>query len=182
MKDVDRLFAAAEKVLRTVGIAAGQHCLDFGCGHGNYTIPLARMVGPEGRVYVLDKDKSALDKLSERACAAGLSNIERINSSNLKIALDDSSVGVILLYDVIHSHYFTAKQRGLLFQEIGRITEPQALLSIFPHHMENDEIAREVVERAREIGFQTIGEYTGPVVHDDGISAGYVITFRKSVR
>ena len=110
------------------------------------------------------------------------SNIKRIESSNLKIDLDNSSLGVILLYDVIHSYYFTAKQRELLFQEIGRVAKRQALLSVFPQHMDKDEIAREVVRHAKAIGFKAIGKYKGPVVHDDAISVGQVITFRKNVK
>ena len=176
---VDRLFDTAERVLRAVGIEVGQDCLDFGCGHGNYAIALARVVGPEGTVYALDKETSALGELAERARTAGLANIRTIESSDLKIPLADGSVNVILLYDILHSHYFTAGKRESLFREMRRIARPEALLSVFPHHMEKDEIAKEVVRRAWDFGFRGIGEYKGPVVHDDGIIEGHIMTFRK---
>ena len=37
--------------------------VDLGCGSGTYTIPIARIVGDKGIVYVLDKDVRVLDKL-----------------------------------------------------------------------------------------------------------------------
>ena len=48
----------SEKLLREVGIKKGQTVLDFGCGKGNYTIPVAKIVGQDGFVYALDKSKS----------------------------------------------------------------------------------------------------------------------------
>ena len=47
----------ALEVLRRIGIKKGQTVLDFGCGYGAYTIPVAEIVGEQGRVYALDKDK-----------------------------------------------------------------------------------------------------------------------------
>lgn len=175
------LFAAAEKVLMAVGIETGGTCLDFGCGHGNYTIPLARIVGPAGTVYALDKDEGELDKLVEQAREAGLGNVVRIDSpGDLRIALDDGSVDAVLLYDVLHSHYFSAEQRDALFRDIGRVAADRALLSVFPNHMEPDEVEKEVARRAACIGFQVTGEYRGPIVHDDGIIEGRTINFRRA--
>ena len=51
------------EVLRRIGIKRGQTVLDFGCGYGAYTIPVAEIVGEQGRVYALDK----VIKISERA-------------------------------------------------------------------------------------------------------------------
>ena len=178
--NTETLFAAAEKVLRTVGVEAGRTCLDFGCGHGNYTIPLAGIVGPAGIVYAFDKDKGELDKLVERARDAGPGNIRRMDSSgDLGIALDDGFVDAVLLYDVLHSHYFSPEQRDVLFHEIGRVAADRALLSVFPNHMEPDEIEEEVVRRAADIGFENAREYRGSVVHDDGIIEGHIMTFEK---
>jgi ubiquinone/menaquinone biosynthesis C-methylase UbiE len=179
----DGLVAAAEHVLRSVGVEAGRTCLDFGCGHGNYAVPLARMVGPAGTVYALDKDGAELDRLLERAREAGPGNVVRMDSpGGADIALDDGSVDVVLLYDVVHSHYFSADERDALFREIGRVAADRALLSVFPHHMDADEVAGEVVRRALDISFGAPREYRGPVVHDDGIIDGLVITFGRGRR
>ena len=175
----ERLVEVAEKVLRDSGIKDGQTALDFGCGHGNYAIPLALLVGPSGKVYALDKDTSELDRLMERARKAGLTNIVRVDSpGGERIGLEDDSVDVVLLYDVIHSHYFSPRERRAHFREVDRVTRSPALLSVFPHHMDGDEIA-EVVRLAEEMGFRMVLDYRGPVIHDDDIAEGYVVTFRR---
>ena len=72
------LESRAIEVLERIGIRRGQTVLDFGCGCGTYTIPAAKIVGEQGRVYALDKDKEALDELMQKAESAGLRNIERM--------------------------------------------------------------------------------------------------------
>ena len=106
--------------------------MDFGCGYGTYTIPVAKIVGGQGRVYALDKDKEALDALMQKAESACLTNIERMETSEeLEIGLTAESVDVVLLFDVFHSFYFPqAGDRRRLLDEIRRIMKPSAFLSI----------------------------------------------------
>jgi ubiquinone/menaquinone biosynthesis C-methylase UbiE len=120
------------EVLERIGIMRGQTVLDFGCGYGAYTIPVARIVDAQGRVYALDKDKEALDGLMQKAESAGLKNIERMETSGeLEIELADESVDAVLLFDVFHSFYFPqADDRRRLLGEISRIMKPSAFLSI----------------------------------------------------
>jgi len=118
------------ELLERIGIRRGQTVLDFGCGYGAYTIPVARIV--EGRVYALDKDKEALDALMQKAGSAGLINIERMETSGeLEIELTDESVDAVLLFDVFHSFYFPqAGDRRRLLSEIYRIMKPSAFIAI----------------------------------------------------
>ena len=67
-------------VLEGAGIKEGQIILDFGCGSGTYTIPPAKIVGKQGKIYALDKDKKALDELMQKAGAADLRNIKRMDT------------------------------------------------------------------------------------------------------
>jgi ubiquinone/menaquinone biosynthesis C-methylase UbiE len=126
------LESQALEVLERIGIRRGQTVLDFGCGHGTYAIPAARIVGAQGRVHALDKDKEALDELMQKAESAGLENIERMDTSGeLEIGLTDESVDVVLLFDVFHSFYFPqADDRERLLGEICRIMKPSAFLSV----------------------------------------------------
>lgn len=134
------LEAPVHEVLQQIGISIGQTVLDFGCGYGTYTIPAAKIVGEQGRVYALDKDKEALDELMQEAESAGLRNIERMGASGkLGIGLTDESADVVLLFDVFHSFYFPqAEDRRRLLSEIYRIMKPSAILSIsvWPNQME----------------------------------------------
>lgn len=64
------------KLLERVGLAAGARCVDLGCGGGDVTLELARIVGPEGRVLGVDMDEVKLDLAREAARQQGLGNVE----------------------------------------------------------------------------------------------------------
>jgi ubiquinone/menaquinone biosynthesis C-methylase UbiE len=49
--------------------------VDIGCGDGFFTILAARKVGETGRVYAVDIDVSAVEKLMQKAKTEGLTNI-----------------------------------------------------------------------------------------------------------
>jgi precorrin-6B methylase 2 len=73
-----------EYFLRTVGIKEGQTVLDFGCGEGHYAVPAAKLVGEKGKVYAVDKDKQALDRLTKL--------IEENNIKNIKVIKKESII------------------------------------------------------------------------------------------
>jgi len=168
------------RILQRIGIKNGQTVLDFGCGSGTYTIPAAKIVGKQGRVCALDKDKNALDSLMKKAELAGLKNIRRMaTSGEIRIELPDESVDVSLLFDVFHRYYFSQiEDRKRLLDEIYRITKIDGLVSVWPKHMESE--ARDEIEGAN---FYMEKEYVGTLIHDNkDIETGKVINFRKKSR
>lgn len=52
--------------LRQFGLQPGQTALDLGCGPGFWTLPLAEIVGPTGKVWALDVSQEMLDTLAEQ--------------------------------------------------------------------------------------------------------------------
>jgi ubiquinone/menaquinone biosynthesis C-methylase UbiE len=173
------LKAHAFKVLEKAGVKRGKIVLDFGCGSGTYTIPAAKIVGKEGKVYALDKDKKVLDELMQKAESAGLRNIKRIDTSGeSKIPLADESVDIVLLYDVFHSYYFSqVADRRKLLEEVYRVSKRDAIISVWPKHHESE--AKEEIESAN---FYFECEYSGTLIHDnEDIEKGKVLNFRKKV-
>jgi ubiquinone/menaquinone biosynthesis C-methylase UbiE len=59
-----------------VGIASGASCLDVGCGGGDVSFELARLVGPQGRVVGVDLDEAKLETARSEARASELDNVE----------------------------------------------------------------------------------------------------------
>lgn len=165
-----------EGALREVGIKRGQILLDFGCGMGYYTIPAARIVGEEGKVYALDKNKNYLNKIKQVAEKQGLNNIKTINTSaEIRIPLKDESVEVIILYDVLHSYYFTADKRNKLLREIYRVSRPNALVSIYPKHMDLEGIKRDMTKAdffLKQALFLTL-------IHDNSLIKDHLLNFKK---
>jgi len=176
---------AGEKFLKDIGIKRGQKVLDFGCGSGNYTIPAARIVGEEGLLYALDKDKRSLDQLMRKAESIGLKNIIRLDtSSESGTGLDNESIDVVLLYDVLHYYYFPrTEDRRHLLREVYRVLKPSALLSLCPTHLQSHmEPKLEDVEREiQEASFYLESEYSGSlIVHDSNLEKGQVMNFRRA--
>jgi len=174
------LDSQALEVVQQIGIRRGQTVLDFGCGSGTYTIPAARIVGDQGEVYALDKDKKALDELMQKAVSAGLRNIERTETSGgLEIELADESVDVVLLFDVFHSYYFPqADDRRRLLSEIYRIMKPSAFMSVWPKHMES-----KAGDEMKKANFHLEEELSGTLIHDDRhLEEGKILNFRKGSR
>ena len=178
------LKEVSERSLRQVGIRRGDVVLDFGCSSGNYTIPAARIVGEEGRVYAIDKDRRDLGKLMRKANSEGLKNIERVETSGkLKIDLEDESVDVVLLYDILHYYYFPrAGDRRKLLREVYRILKPGTLLSVYPTHLQSyrhpklEDIKREI----DSANFHLERECSVMLIHEETLENGQVLNFRKA--
>src|SRR5881392_533379 len=70
----DRL-GEAEQVMELAGVKQGMSVADVGAGEGYYTVRLARVVGPKGRVLAEDIVPDVRDQLSERVQRERLDNV-----------------------------------------------------------------------------------------------------------
>ena len=182
----------AEEVLRRVGVEAGHSVLDFGCGSGTYAIPAAHLVGGNegaGKVYAVDKawwgmwPGEGLAKLAQRVEAEHIQNIRIMKTSGkLRIDLDDASVDVALLHDVVHSYYFSLDQIQTVVQEISRVLRTTGFLSLYPGdpQLSGDIIQlRKIEEAIEQAGFRLEAEYALDVVHESTIVRGQVKKFTQ---
>lgn len=163
-------------LLEKVGIKKGQIVLDFGCGRGNYTLPAAKIVGDEGKVYAVDKDEFKLNELSEKAKSDGLNNIKiRKTSGELEFGFENDFFDVVLFYDIFW--YFSLKSTGLakLLKEAYRISKTDVLVSIYPEHTQIEKLKEEI----EESGFTLQNKFTEEVFHEDEFTIGQILNFRK---
>ena len=175
----------AEGFLRRAGLHEGQTVLDFGCNEGNYTKVAAGIVGPAGKVYALDEDDEALDKLKRQAAKRKLGNIRCLRVPKQgDIPLPARSVDVVLLYDVLHRGYFPERQqRRHVLKEVHRVLKPQGLLSLYPTHLGRYGMTfRRQTTEVKRSGFRLRGESRRKLVHDGSLVRGRVFTFRKKAR
>ena len=166
-----------KEFLHKIGIKEGQKVLDFGCGIGDYTIPAAKIVGARGKIYALDKDGESLKFLLGRAERYGLKNIEIIETSGeAKIALEDESLNMVLLYDVIHNSYFPGlEKRKELLNEVKRILRRDGIVSLCPKHAIPEDIKKEV-ENAQ---FSFARKFQTVLLHDSCLTKDCVFNFSK---
>lgn len=153
--------------------------LDFGCGRGNYTIPAAQVVGNEGRVFALDKNPRVLDELMRRAAVRALDNIVRMDTlGETKIALDDDSVQVVLLYDIFWYFQLHDLKLPRLLDEVIRVSTLDGLLSIYPKHIDVDMLLEVVQSR----GYRIRNSYSDELLHNGSLERGMVYNLTLSNR
>jgi ubiquinone/menaquinone biosynthesis C-methylase UbiE len=58
------------------GVRPGMRCLDLGCGGGEVTFEIARLIGPEGHVTGVDMDEVKLELARAAAAERGVANVE----------------------------------------------------------------------------------------------------------
>jgi ubiquinone/menaquinone biosynthesis C-methylase UbiE len=129
------LVRPRKDILIDAGIGPGASVLDFGCGPGGYILPLAKLVGPSGRIYALDINPAAVATVRGLAARRGLANVETILSDG-PTGLPDASLDFVLAYDVFHH----LSQPGHILAEWRRVLKPAGILSVTDHHLKEDKI------------------------------------------
>ncbi|MFE6904444.1 class I SAM-dependent methyltransferase [Streptomyces sp. NPDC057717] len=89
-----------EMLLSLSGIKPGMSVIDIGCGIGDMTIQIARMVGPTGTVVGIDMDSDALD-VAERQ-ASGLRNVTFQQARIPDLELDHQADALVGRLVVMH--------------------------------------------------------------------------------
>jgi ubiquinone/menaquinone biosynthesis C-methylase UbiE len=150
-----RRFQDPEKILAPY-ISPGDTALEIGPAMGFFTIPMAGLLGDDGRVIAADLQPEMLDGLRERAERAGRRNIIFHQCSEDSLMLDDfsGSADFALIFWMLHE----VPDSGRLISEVRDATRDGALLLYaepFLHvsrsaYMKNVEI----IQRA---GFETKG-------------------------
>jgi ubiquinone/menaquinone biosynthesis C-methylase UbiE len=172
--------------IKGMGIKKGQTIVDFGCNTGHYTIPAARVAGPHGKVYAIDREQTAVDQLMKSAQAEAPGNIIPVISHKPFIDLPVVSADAVLIYDVLH--YLNPVERKNLFQSAYTVLKDAGILSVFPKHSRSDRprwhleklSVSDVVKEIRRCNFDILEWQEKRIIHDDRIEAGTIINFRKS--
>lgn len=183
-KEVKRwLEGNAELFLEDMGLRKGQKVLDFGCNEGNYTIPAAKIVAEEGKVYALDREEKSLAKTIEKARTKKLKNVIGIICSyELSIPLNKKSVDVILLYDVLHRGYFPeAQSRKRILNSLYETVRKNGFISVYLTHLKQFGMTfKKALKEIEGAGFIYSQETRKKLVHDNNLVRGRIFTFRKT--
>ncbi|PIE54066.1 MAG: hypothetical protein CSA35_07835 [Dethiosulfovibrio peptidovorans] len=117
-------FRNIEGEINFAGIEKGLFILDFGCGLGFNTIPAAKAVGEEGRVFALDLSEQAIKIVEKKVYKNGLNNVQVIQSG-CDTGLEDKSIDLVYLHNTLP--FIEEKQRVL--GEITRVIKTGGRLS-----------------------------------------------------
>ena len=139
-----------EKILGSY-VKPGMTVLDIGCGMGFFSLGMARMVGPGGRVISLDLQTMMLKILEKRAIKGGLS--ERIETRLVREERFpvETPVDFALCFWMVHE----VPDQVLFLRELSRTLKPGAHVLIAEpgmHHVKKEDLEK-TIRIAEEEGF-----------------------------
>ena len=123
-------------MLANLGVKRGMTVCDMGCGNGFYSLQLAKMVGPKGRVLAVDIQPEMLKLLRERMHKEGIDNITPILGSLHDPRLPDGQVDLILLVDVYHEF----SHPEYMLKAMRRSLSPEGTVALLEYRSEDPEV------------------------------------------
>jgi ubiquinone/menaquinone biosynthesis C-methylase UbiE len=120
-----RRWLPVDAVLAALELRPGMDVADIGAGTGYFTLPLARAVGPEGRVRAVDLQPEMLALLRAKlALPDSPANVELVEGSAHRTHLADGSCNLVLIANVWHEldeHSAALKETARLLRPGGRL-------------------------------------------------------------
>lgn len=113
-------------IVETLALKPGMTVLDAGCGPGRLTLPLARAVGPSGRVTAVDVQPGMLARAQAKTAAAGLENIDFVCAALGQDPLPAQSFDRAVLVTVLGE----IPERDRAVAELFRALKPGGLLAV----------------------------------------------------
>jgi ubiquinone/menaquinone biosynthesis C-methylase UbiE len=127
--EIDNPFTRISRaaiIAEHLDLEPGMVVLDFGCGPGRVTLPVARLVGDTGKVVAIDIQEGMLARAQQKALGFGLSNIEFIQSAAGEGKLDHDRFDRALLVSVLGE----IPDRKAALAEIFDALKPSGILSV----------------------------------------------------
>lgn len=139
-------------------VQAGMTVLEPGPGMGFFTLPLAQMVGPTGRVIAADIQPKMLDELERRAYEAGLQDrieLREVAPDHATAPEWEGTIDFALAFAVVHETpsadaFFMDLAAALKHKGVVLFAEPSG-------HVGKKKFQKEL-DAARYAGFVIVGE------------------------
>lgn len=167
------MFLDPQSVIDHFKIGEGMKVADFGSGHGHWSVPVARRVGPYGRVYAVDVISDSLQHLRSEAEGEGLSHIHFIqgNLENERGSmLSDQSMDRVLLINTL----FGVDDKLAVMKEAARVLRPKGYLALIDWkdsfnnigpHQDHVLPLSEALDTAFQSGFDIQSEFDAGDMH-----------------
>lgn len=154
--------------LQKINLTSGMTVVDFGAGSGAYTIPAARLVAPEGRVYAVEIQKDLLETIQKAAEAEHLGGNVNLIWGDVEqqggVGLADNFADIVIISNVLFqakSMYTLALEAKRILKQGGRIMVIDWLDSFgnLGPHPEEIVLAEEVKKTFGNTGLAFISEF-----------------------
>ena len=157
-----RLLENPDKLLKPF-VRPGMTVLEPGCAMGFFTLPLARLVGPDGRVIAVDIQPRMLTVLSRRALKAGLARRIEIRGARAdSLGIEDlhHTVDFAAALHVVHE----MPDPNAFFSEVRQALKPDGrLLVIEPRGHVSTADFSQMEAVAGNAGFERDAAFSNPL-------------------
>jgi ubiquinone/menaquinone biosynthesis C-methylase UbiE len=158
----------------------GMDVADIGAGTGVFTRPMAKIVGPEGKVYGVEISREFVDHLVKSSKEEGLENVVGVLGKDKQTTLEAASLDVAFICDTYHHFEHPAE----MLADIHAALRPGGKMIIVDFRREEGKSSEwvlehvragkeTVIEEATEAGFRLVDE---PVEMD----TNYCVRFEKT--
>jgi ubiquinone/menaquinone biosynthesis C-methylase UbiE len=145
-------------------LTEGMTVCDMGCGNGFWTLPMAKDVGPSGKVLAVDIQPEMLDKLQTRAGKKKIKNIESVLGAVDDPNLPAGKVDLLLMVDVYHEF---SHPESMLWG-IRRALKPEGVVALLEYREEDPTVPikplhkmskTQIMKEYQQNGFKLVREY-----------------------
>jgi ubiquinone/menaquinone biosynthesis C-methylase UbiE len=135
-------------------VKEGMTVLDIGSGMGYFSLPLARMVGEQGKVLCVDMEPRMLRALERRMGRVGFSSrLETIQCTPTDLGLAHHA-GQVDVAAAVHMVHEVPRRRAFLAQVIAALKPGGKLLIMEPRGHVSEEDFNRTLRLAREAGLK----------------------------
>ncbi|MBN1907384.1 MAG: class I SAM-dependent methyltransferase [Deltaproteobacteria bacterium] len=146
---IRRIFQNPVKMLRPY-ISEEDTAIDLGCGPGFFTIDMAKLVGPKGRVIAVDLQEKMLGHVRKKAIKHHVEErIQFFKCEQERVGLDQKA-DFILAYYMVHE---TPSPRALLAELKTMLNKGGKILIVEPKMHVTQKSFEEMISDIRELGF-----------------------------
>ena len=122
--------------LSALQLKAGAIVADVGAGSGYMTAPMAKLVGPTGRVYASDIQPEMLALLRQRMARDNITNIVPVLGAVDDPKLPANTLDLILMVDVYHEF----QQPQIMLRRMHEALKPDGRLVLLEYRKEDPSI------------------------------------------
>jgi predicted methyltransferase len=115
-----------DAILAEMGVRPGAIVADVGAGDGFFTSRLARAVGANGRVFAVDIDDAAMDRLRRRLEEDGIENVTIVKGTTDDPKLPERTLDAALIVNAYHE----MEQHQSILAGLRRALKPDGRLVI----------------------------------------------------
>jgi SAM-dependent methyltransferase len=166
-----------DEVVAAMQLKPGQTVADIGAGTGLLSVPVAKAVGPRGRVFAVEIDAGFFPSIRKRADDNGVTNIQTVLGSFTDPKLPAATADLAFLHDVLHH----VENRGEYMKTLAKYIAPAGRIFVVdfeggkgPHVQQPDlQVSREQLAGwMKEAGFVQVADAK---IFDDK----FVLTFAR---